>query len=64
MVSLLRLLRLYKPRKILTPVTLWVCVETTTVQVSTETWKALNRRREPGESFDDVLQSILEAENE
>lgn len=35
-------------------------VGNTTVQVSNETWKALNRRREPGESFDDVLQKILE----
>jgi predicted CopG family antitoxin len=41
---------------------LCACVGNTTVQVSNETWKALNRRREPGESFDDVLQKILEHE--
>jgi predicted CopG family antitoxin len=35
-------------------------MDSTTVQVSTDTWKTLNRRREPGESFDDVLQKIIE----
>ena len=34
--------------------------ETTTVQVSKETWKQLNLRKEPGETFDEVIQRLLE----
>jgi predicted CopG family antitoxin len=33
--------------------------DTTTIEVKTETWKALNQRKEPGESFDDVIQREL-----
>jgi hypothetical protein len=33
--------------------------DTTTIEVKVETWKALNRRKEPGESFDDVLRREL-----
>ena len=34
--------------------------ETTTLQVTKETWKELNLRKEPGETFDDVIQRLLE----
>lgn len=34
--------------------------ETTTLQVSTETWKQLNARKDVGETFDDVIQELLE----
>jgi predicted CopG family antitoxin len=33
---------------------------TTTVTVSVETWKELNRRKDPGESFDSVIQDLIE----
>ena len=33
--------------------------DSTTVQVSTETWKELNGRKQPGESFDDVIRREL-----
>lgn len=36
----------------------------TTLQVSRETWKRLNRRKEPGESFDDVINGLLADEIE
>ena len=32
----------------------------TGIRVSVETWKRLNRWKEPGESFDDVLNRILD----
>ncbi|MDJ1434243.1 antitoxin VapB family protein [Halostagnicola sp. A-GB9-2] len=32
----------------------------TTVQISTETWRELNGRKNPGETFDDVIQRLLE----
>jgi predicted CopG family antitoxin len=34
--------------------------DTTTVEVRTVTWKELNRRKEPGDSFDDVIDRLLE----
>jgi predicted CopG family antitoxin len=34
----------------------------TTIQVSTEIWKELNKKRLPGESFDDVIEKVLEAQ--
>ena len=33
---------------------------TTTIEVKNETWKELNAKKEPGESFDDVIQRVLE----
>ena len=36
----------------------------TTINVKNETWKRLVLRKEPGDSFDDVIQSLLDkAEN-
>jgi len=35
--------------------------DTTTIQISTETWADLDRRKGRGESFDDVIQKLLEA---
>jgi predicted CopG family antitoxin len=32
----------------------------TTVNVKNETWKRLMLRKEPGDSFDDVIQSLLD----
>jgi len=32
----------------------------TTVNVKNETWKRLMLRKEPGDSFDDVIQGILD----
>lgn len=37
--------------------------DTTTVQVDNETWKELNTRKEPGETFDDVIRRLLESED-
>ena len=34
--------------------------ETTTIQVTTETWKRLNARKEPSDDFEDVVVSLLE----
>ncbi len=34
----------------------------TTVSVSTDTWKRLNRAKKPRESFDDVLQRLMREE--
>ncbi len=34
--------------------------ETTTIQVSEETWKQLNRQKGPGDTFDDVIQELLQ----
>lgn len=33
--------------------------ETTTIEIKSNTWKELNRRKEPGDSFDDVVQRLL-----
>jgi len=33
--------------------------EETRVRVSKETWRRLNARKEPGDSFDDVLEELL-----
>lgn len=33
--------------------------DVTTIQISVETWRELNRRKEPGQSFDDVIQELL-----
>ena len=30
------------------------------IRVTEDTWKALNRRKEPGDSFDDVISRLLE----
>jgi len=35
--------------------------DTTTIEVSTEVWAALDRRKERGESFDDVVRNLIEA---
>jgi len=32
------------------------------IRVSEETWTRLNRRKGPGDSFDDVLRELLEEE--
>lgn len=37
--------------------------EYTTINVKPETWKQLNARKNPGDSFDDVIQRLL-AESE
>ncbi|ELZ08190.1 antitoxin VapB family protein [Natrinema saccharevitans] len=34
--------------------------EKTTVTVSTETWKRLTMRKDPGDSFDDVITDLLD----
>jgi len=34
------------------------------IRVSEETWTRLNRRKGPGDSFDDVLRELLEQEQE
>ena len=31
----------------------------TSIQISRETWRDLNQRKEPGDSFDDVIQRVL-----
>jgi|AKVG01.1.fsa_nt_gi predicted CopG family antitoxin len=36
----------------------------TTITVSDETWKDLNRQKEPGETFDEVVQRLLENHQE
>lgn len=33
----------------------------TTVRVGTDTWRRLNRRKDPGQSFDDVINELLDA---
>lgn len=38
--------------------------DTTTIEVKTQTWKELNMRKEPGESFDDVIQRLLDVDTE
>jgi len=39
-----------------------VVSQSTTITVEKATWKQLNRWKEPGESFDDVVSRLLEAE--
>jgi len=34
--------------------------DTTTIEIKTETWRELNMRKEPGDSFDDVIKRLLE----
>jgi predicted CopG family antitoxin len=36
----------------------------TTIEVADETWTALNRRKKPGESFDDVVQRLIDNQQE
>lgn len=36
----------------------------THIRVTTDTWKQLNSQKEPGESFDDVLQRLLAERDE
>lgn len=36
----------------------------TTIEVSDETWRELNHRKERGQSFDDVVVEILQREEE
>lgn len=36
-------------------------VETTTIEIKTDLWAALDRRKERGESFDDVIRRLIEA---
>lgn len=31
----------------------------TTIKVKKETWKRLNRQKEPGDTFDDVIERLL-----
>ena len=31
----------------------------TTIQVTEDTWRELNRRKGPGDTFDDVIQELL-----
>lgn len=38
--------------------------DNTTIGISRETWKALNSRKEVGDSFEDVLRRILGLEEE
>lgn len=44
--------------------TIWNMSETTTIQVTEDTWRELNGRKEPGETFDDVLQRLLAESDE
>jgi predicted CopG family antitoxin len=34
------------------------------IRVTAETWRQLNRRKQPGDSFEDVIQRLLEGEDE
>ena len=34
--------------------------DVTSIQVTAETWRELNHRKEPGDTFDDVIQRLLE----
>jgi predicted CopG family antitoxin len=38
--------------------------ETTTIQIRIETWQALNARKLPNDSFDDVIQELLQDDTE
>ena len=33
--------------------------EVTTIELKRSTWKALNQRKEPGDTFDDVVRELL-----
>jgi predicted CopG family antitoxin len=37
---------------------------TVNVKLKDETWKALNQRKEPGETFDDVVTKLVEQDNQ
>lgn len=37
---------------------------TTTIQIANETWKELNERKEAGDTFDDVIQRLLNSSSE
>lgn len=37
--------------------------EKTSIEVKDETWKRLNRRKERGDSFDDVINKLLSQTN-
>lgn len=37
--------------------------ETTTIEISKDTWKCLNQRKEPGKTFNDVVSELLEDDN-
>lgn len=34
--------------------------DTTNIRISRETWKRLNARKEPGDSFDEVIERLIE----
>ena len=38
--------------------------EVTSIEVKKSTWKTLNQQKEPGDSFDDVIQRLLHAPEE
>lgn len=38
----------------------WSMSDITTIQITEETWRELNMRKNPGETFDDVIQRLLE----
>jgi len=38
--------------------------EVTSIEVKKSTWKTLNQQKEPGDSFDDVIQRLLHAGDE
>lgn len=38
--------------------------ENTTVKVKKDTWRRLNRLKEPGDSFDDVISELLADESD
>lgn len=39
-------------------------METTTIEVSDETWRELNRQKDRGDTFDDVIWELIEADQE
>lgn len=34
--------------------------ESTTIQINKETWRRLNSQKDPGDSFDDVIERLLD----
>lgn len=38
--------------------------DVTTVKITYETWKRLNKMKEPGDSFDDVIQRLFEQQED
>ena len=36
--------------------------DNTSIQVSTELWRELNQRKEPGDSFEDVIWRLIDEE--